>query len=232
MPRMRILALEASTDQASCALWLDGKVIERRCAAARPSSETMLPTVATLLADAQLDLVRLDGIAFGAGPGSFTGVRVACGVAQGLAFVHGQPLMPVSTLAAVALAAGPGRVLAVLDARMKEVYAGCFAVHDETVEPLGEETVAPPERVELPTGDDWRAAGNAAAAYPVLAERLAAAHIGLASASGPMAAQVAILGARQLAAGAAVAAEAAAPRYVRDKVAQTIAERLAQGGKA
>ena len=103
---MRLLAIEASTQTASCALWTAGSVIERRCAAERNSSETLLPAIMALLAEHQLGLTQLDGIAFGAGPGSFTGLRVAAGITQGLAFAAELPVAPVETLAAVAWADG------------------------------------------------------------------------------------------------------------------------------
>lgn len=227
---MLLLALETSTDPASCALWCDGEVIETVCAGARPSSETLLPAVGALLADAGLTLGELDAVAFGAGPGSFTGLRIACGVAQGIAFGLDVPVVPVNTLAAIAEACGETQVMAVLDARMQEVYFGCFRRHgDDRLEAVGEIGVAAPEAVPAPAAG-WTIAGNALTAYPRLAERLAGhrQHPQIL----PTAAAVAVLGARQFAAGGAIAPDAAAPLYVRDKVALTVAERLAAGGKA
>ena len=102
MPGMLILALETSTDFATCALWRDGEVAERVCPPGRPHSETLLPLVRDLLASAAAGVRDLDAIAFGCGPGAFTGLRVACGAAQGLAVVAGTPLLPVVSLEAMA----------------------------------------------------------------------------------------------------------------------------------
>ncbi|MCL2635563.1 MAG: tRNA (adenosine(37)-N6)-threonylcarbamoyltransferase complex dimerization subunit type 1 TsaB, partial [Betaproteobacteria bacterium] len=115
---MLILALETSTELGSCALWRDGAVLERRCPSGRPHSETLLPLVRELLGEAGVGIAALDAIAFGVGPGAFTGLRVACGAAQGLAVAAGRPLLPVTSLEAMALQAGDGEVLALLDARM------------------------------------------------------------------------------------------------------------------
>lgn len=232
---MLILALETSTDAASCALWAGGQVLGRDCPAAANSSATLLPAVAALLAEAGVSLSQLTGIAFGAGPGSFTGLRVACGVAQGLAFAHDLPLAPVSTLAAVAHLSGEAHVLAVLDARMQEVYFAAFTreAARESGYPVlvGEIGVAPPDRVPPPPGADWVICGNALLAYPALGERLGTA-FRQRSELLPTAAAVAILGAHEFAQGRGLPAEQAAPLYIRDKVALTVAERLGAGGKA
>ena len=95
MPGMKILAIETSTDYGSCALWHDGVIDQRICPPGRPHSETLLPLVRALLADSGLVLAQLDAIAFGAGPGAFTGLRVACGVAQGLAAGADLSVVPV-----------------------------------------------------------------------------------------------------------------------------------------
>jgi tRNA threonylcarbamoyladenosine biosynthesis protein TsaB len=102
MPGMKILAIETSTDSGTCALWWDGALAERICPPGRPHSETLLPLLGGLLADAGIGFHRLDGIAFGAGPGAFTGLRVACAVAQGLAVGADLPLAPVCGLEAMA----------------------------------------------------------------------------------------------------------------------------------
>lgn len=123
---MLILALETSTELGSCALWHDGQLTERLCPAGRPHSETLLPLVRELLQEAGVNVGQLDAIAFGVGPGAFTGLRVACGAAQGLAVAGNIPLLPVTSLEAMAAASGAERVLALLDARMGEVYAGAY----------------------------------------------------------------------------------------------------------
>ena len=112
---MQILALETSTELGSCALWRDGEVLERTCPTGRSHSETLLPLVRELLAEAGLKVSQLDAIAFGVGPGAFTGLRVACGGAQGLAVAAGLPLIPVTSLETIASLAGAERVLALLE---------------------------------------------------------------------------------------------------------------------
>lgn len=228
MPELQFLALDSSTDAGSVALWRDGAVIERHCTPGQPSSATLLPLVSALLAETGVAYADLDAIAFGAGPGSFTGLRVACGVAQGLAFAHGLPVVPVGTLDAMAYAAGASRVAVCLDARMNEVYFGLF-VDGVASSPIG---VYPPDQVPLPEAGSWIAAGNAMAAYPRLHERLAPIVSGFRDEVLPSAGAVAALAAPRLTRGEGIDAAEAVPVYVRDKVALTVAERLAQGGKA
>jgi tRNA threonylcarbamoyladenosine biosynthesis protein TsaB len=225
---MLFLALESSTDAGSVALWRDGHIAERHCAPGQPSSATLLPLVADLLAEAGVGFADLEAIAFGAGPGSFTGLRVACGVAQGLAFAHGLPVLPVGTLEAMAAAVPASHVAVCLDARMNEVYYGLF-VDGLAIAPI---SVYPPASVPLPQGEGWVAAGNALTAYPALLERLQGSVARLQPEILPTAAAVARLAAPRLEGGQGIDAGDALPVYVRDKVAFTTAERLAQGGKA
>lgn len=232
MEAMRILGLETSTDLGSCALWLDGELLERRCPAGQPHSETLLPLVRDLLAEARVDFRQLDAIAFGAGPGAFTGLRVACGIAQGLAVAADVPVLPVGTLEVLAAGSGGGRILALLDARMNEVYYATVEREESGVRLLGSVRVAPPEEVALPEGVGWLACGNALAAYPVLARRVVEAGMAACADILPTAAAVVELALPRLARGEAIDPGLAAPFYVRDKVAQTVAERLAGGGKA
>ena len=130
MPGMNILALETSTESGSCALLLGEHLSERRCPAGRPHSETLLPLIRELLSESGVKLAQLDAIAFGAGPGAFTGLRVACGVAQGLAVGAGLPVVPVCGLEAMAATVGAPRVLSLLDARMGEIYAAAYELRD------------------------------------------------------------------------------------------------------
>lgn len=232
MSAIALLAIETSTDAGSIALWRDGEALLRECPRGVSHSETLLPLIRSTLADAGLGFADLSGIAFGAGPGSFTGLRVACGVAQGLAFAHDTPLLPVGTLEAMALAAGVGRVLVALDARMGEVYFGSFEVSSDAVLALAPVGVCPPAAVPLPASGGWLACGNGLAAYPALRERLAPAVDAWLPELMPTADAVARLAAPRLARGERVDLADAVPVYVRDKVAQTVAERLAQGGKA
>ena len=227
-----ILALETSTELGSCALWRDGEVVERLSPGGRSHSETLLPLVRELLAEAGCQIGQLDAIAFGVGPGAFTGLRIACGAAQGLAVASGIPLLPVTSLEAMAALSGGERVVAVLDARMGEVYSGHYQRAADGYQLLGEIRVSAPADVLLPSGSEWLACGNAIAAYPVLQQRLTLA--GMAQLPGvlPSAAALARMAAPRAARGAGIDAALAAPLYIRDKVAKTVAERLSEGGRA
>lgn len=238
---MKLLAIDTTTEPGSCALWLDGDCAEHLCPSGPTSSETLLPAIRALLNVHGLRVDALDAIAFGAGPGAFTGLRVACGVTQGLAYPAGLPVVPVGSLAALAWQAFVGMtdqggddrvVLAMLDARMGEVYSAAYRRSGEDLVEVAAPRVARPEAVELPVGGDWRVAGNALVAYPVLRERIAAAGLVDVGLSVPRAAAVAHLGMRAMLAGQSVSACEALPIYVRDKVALTTAERLASGGRA
>lgn len=225
MQTHRLLAFDTSTGILSIALAVPGRAMA--CATlpgAAEASGTLLPTIRAMLAEAGVALSSLDAIVFGRGPGSFTGLRTACSVAQGLGFGSGLPLLPVDTLLAVAeearADAGAARVVALLDARMDEVYAARYE-HDGT---QWHEREGPalmrPEDVEVPTG--WRIAGNAAAVYGA---RLASHEDAIAAL--PTATALLRLAPGLLAAGRAVDAGDALPLYIRDKVAQTTEERAA-----
>ncbi len=229
---MLILALETSTELGSCALWRDGAVTERRCPEKRPHSETLLPLVRDLLAESGLRIDALDAIAFGVGPGAFTGLRVACGAAQGLAVVAGLSLIPVTSLETLATAAGADRVLTLLDARMGEVYSACYERVGADYIQRGEIRVSAPGDVALPAGAGWLACGNGLTAYPGLLDRVRAAGLAVEPGGLPSAATVAAIAAAKAALGAGIDAAEAAPLYVRDKVAKTVAERMREGGKA
>lgn len=230
---MQILALETSTDLGSCALWRDGEVHERLCPPGRPHSETLLPLVRELFAEAGISVAELDAIAFGAGPGAFTGLRVACGAAQGLAVAADLPVVPVTSLEVLAELAGGERVLALLDARMGEVYAGAFRRVGDAWQRDGDIQVAAPAVLQLPADSaGWLACGNAPAAYPELQARLAGAGIAVRPGLMPTAGALARLAAPRAARGEVIDPALAAPLYVRDKVAKTVAERLQEGGKA
>lgn len=228
---MRLLSLETSTTLGTCALYLDGTVIERVCPSGVSHSETLLPLVRHLLDEAGVTVASLDGIAFGCGPGAFTGLRVACAAAQGMAVAADLPVIPVVTLEALAWPGDAKHVLALIDARMGEVYAAAYRRIEGGLQCAGEIRVSAPETVDLPDGT-WLARGNALSAYPALAERVVAQGWATEADAMPRAAAVAMLAAKQLAAGGGISPALAAPLYIRDKVAQTVAERLASGGKA
>lgn len=227
---MNLLALETSTRRLSVALWRDGELTERAEDVPNGGSERLLPWVSQLLAQAGMAVTALDGIAFGAGPGGFTGLRLACGVAQGLAFGLNRPVLGVSTLEALAMAShirDGERLFACLDARMNEVYCAAYLIRDGVAETLMAEMVAPPQQVVLPPGAGWIGCGDGFAAYPgLLADDLEA----LRADFWPTAAAVARLAAPRLASGCGTDAGLATPLYVRDKVALTTAERFARGG--
>lgn len=231
MGMSKILAIETSSELASCAL-LDGDhVIARSTSGVRTHSQSVLPMVQELLREAGISLADCDAIAFGAGPGSFTGVRTACGVAQGLAFGAGLPVLPLVTLEAMAEACrartGAGEVLAVLDARMGEVYWAQYrhdAGRQAWIEVAAPALCAPQDLQPVPA-EGLAACGNGFSAYPE-------AFAGKAFAAAlddilPHARELALLGAPALAAGLAVPAAQAQPLYLRNKVAYTSAERQA-----
>jgi tRNA threonylcarbamoyladenosine biosynthesis protein TsaB len=227
---LRLLAFDTSTESLSVAVSDGARVLERSGPGGAQASTTLLPMVLDLLRQAGLGLAQLDAIAFGCGPGSFTGLRTACAVAQGLAFgtraqrPEGVPLLPVDTLLAVAdearHMAGVTEVVAALDARMNEVYAGHYRFAEGHWLQDGDFDLLAPEALTVPDG--WTLAGNAGAAY---GGRLAGAP-GLAVL--PLATAMLRVAPQLLAAGLAVPAEQALPRYVRNKVAKTTAERLAE----
>ena len=225
---MRILALDSSTDTLSVACG-DGTTFAVREERAGPAhAEHVLPRVREVLAECGYALGALDAIAFGAGPGSFTGVRIGCGVAQGLAFGAGMPLVPVSTLEAIAESAwqthGWTRVLACLDARMREVYVAAYRREDDRWVVEREPAVMRPDDVAA-IAPAVHGAGDGFAAYPDLASQLALA--GLDASAIPKARAIAALAMHEVAAGRAVPASEALPLYVRHRVALTTAEREA-----
>lgn len=222
MAMIRLLAFDTSTEILSVAVRHGDQVIERTSAGGAQASSTLIPLIETLLAEAGLTLRELDAIAFGRGPGSFTGLRTACSVAQGLGFGAGVPLLPIDTLLAVAEEArhqhGAQKVLAVLDARMEQVYSAAYDFSTGAA-PTSEPQLDAPEALVLPPG--FVLAGNAFDAY---GDRLPA---GARHAALPTAAAMLRLAPALLTDGRTVAPADAWPLYVRDKVAQTTAERAA-----
>ena len=225
---MLILALETATDPGSIALWRDGEVIARSCPERLSNSETLLPQAAETLRELGLTFADVQGIAFGMGPGSFTGLRVSCGAAQGLAVARDLPLLGIGTLEAKDLASGGERVIVALDARMGEVYSGVF-VGGVLQGSIG---VYAPDSVPLPDSTGWLTCGNGPVAYPVLRERLSAVTTEWRTEVMPHAEFVVRLAAPRMERGERSDPADAAPLYVRDKVAKTVAERLAEGGRA
>lgn len=217
---MRLLALDTATEACSVAVAVDGQFHEH-FELGRRHSEGILVMVEAVLADAGLGLTQLDAIAFGRGPGLFTGLRIGAGVTQGLAFAAGLPVVPVSSLAALAQGTGELRVLAAIDARMSQVYWGAFTRGaDGLVEPAGSEVVSGPAQVPVPSGQHWVGAGSGWDQYhEALRARLDNHVQGWRAEIWPRARDVAALGTAVLAAGGAVAPEQAVPVYIRDDVA-------------
>lgn len=225
---MKLLAFDTSTHWLTVACVNGGERVEREELAGQAHSQRLLPLVDEVLGEARLALSDLDAIAFGAGPGSFTGVRIACGVAQGLAFGAGLRLVPVSTLEAIAQSAweahGWTRVLACLDARMREVYVASYRREGDRWTIEREPAVTKPDDV-APLSQEWCGAGDGLAAYPALGSRLALGEIDAAVI--PRARAIAAIAAPRVTGGQTVSASEALPLYVRHRVALTTAERNA-----
>jgi len=227
---MKLLAFDTSTRWLTVGCGDGTSFVARAEDVGNRHSERLLPLIHALLAEAGFTLRTLDGIAFGAGPGAFTGVRIACGVAQGLALGSGRPLLPVCTLEAMAQTAwhnhGATAVVPCLDARMREVYAAAYRRGEGAWREVLPPSVQPPlALVAADTGSDWFGAGDGFAAYPALTTQLQlAAHD---AATRPEARAIAELATPRFAAGEGVDAGAARPLYVRHRVALTTAERAA-----
>lgn len=223
---MNILAFDTSTEYCSAALWRDGQVFERAAAAGQSHSTLLEGMVDAVLADAGLTLHALDGLAFGEGPGSFTGLRIACAVAQGLAFAVGLPVAGVGTLKAMAAASGATRAICCIDARMHEVYHAAYELEGGQWREVSAPRVCAPAQVPLPEGNGWIGCGSGFAAHgDLLRGRLGDALAGVRPDTHPLAREIAVLAAPVFAAGGGLAAELAAPVYVRDKVALKTVER-------
>lgn len=226
---MRLLALETSTEYCSVALWQDGSISGCSELAGQRHSELLIAMLDKVLGEAGIKLAQLDGIAFGAGPGSFTGVRIACGVAQGLALGMDFPVVGVCTLQALAQASGHDKVIAALDARMNEIYHAAYEKHDGEWAVVCAPNLCLPQQAGLVAGGCWFGAGSGFAAHgTALQERYAGQLIGSDAQAIPNAAAIAQLAAEQFAAGLGVDAALASPLYLRDKVALKTHEREAR----
>ncbi len=232
---MKLLALDTATENCSAALWIDGGLIQREAEVERGHADLILTMVDELLARAGLRLGGLDAIAFGRGPGSFTGVRLAASVTQGLAFGAGLPVVPVSDLLAVAqraLSRMPGtdaaarHILVCNDARMHEVYWGCFqqSADGGPMTPVGSERVSKPSEVKLPETWQGVAVDGAGRGFAAYGEALGASLTGLLgridSTLLPGAAEIALLAVREVLEGRTLPPEQAVPVYLRDDVAR------------
>lgn len=220
---MKLLALDTATEACSAAVLVDGAIYERFEWAPRRQAELILPMIEAVLAEAGLRPGQLDALAFGRGPGAFTGLRIAAGVVQGIAFASDRPVVPISTLAAIARQVyrqhGAEHIAVALDARLGEIYWGAYQAEAEGDLQLGgDERVVAATAVTLPVGGHWQGAGSGWAVYgDALGQRL-----GVTTWWGdclPRAGDIAWLAARAWQRGAAVSAEQALPVYLRDEVA-------------
>ena len=218
---MRIAAIETSGDWCSVALWLEGEIVSLERRAGQRHSEIVLPMLESLFDAGKIRASDLDAVAFGAGPGSFTGLRIACGIAQGLAFARGLPVAGVSSFEAAAEEAGAERVVVCIDARMREVYYAALEKRGRRWRELVPGQCVAPAQAPAPPGPGWIACGSGLAAYPDFLQntpmrKLPEVH--------PTARAVARLAGPRLEAGEGVDASRAAPIYVREKVALTMNE--------
>jgi tRNA threonylcarbamoyladenosine biosynthesis protein TsaB len=226
---VNLLAVETSTELCSVALLRDGELFLEEELAGNRHSEVLVPMLRRVLARAQLAPREMDAFGFGQGPGSFTGIRIACGIVQGLAFAADRPVVPVPSLLALAEQTGDTRVVAALDARMGEAYLAAYARHgadwDEVLAPqlVGPAVPLPP----LP-GRQWAATGSGFDRHEWLREGYRRPVEMRYEGELPGAGAVARVATRRFLRGGAVAAERAAPLYLRDKVAMTTEERQAR----
>lgn len=225
---MNLLAVETSTELCSVALLRGDELFLEETLAENRHSEMLVPMVRRLLERARLESVEMDAFAFGQGPGSFTGIRIACGIVQGLALGAARPVVPVPSLLALAEQAGDPRVIAAVDARMGEAYLAAYVRSG----PDWKEVIAPclVDAASLPAlpGREWAATGSGFDRHPWLREAyrdpVAAGYEGQL----PRAGAVARVAVRRFLRGEAVPAAEAAPLYLRDKVALTTEERQAR----
>lgn len=223
---MRLLALDTATDACSAALLIDGDIEQDLRIAPREHARLLLPMIDELLAKAGVTPAQLDAVAFGRGPGSFTGLRIAAAITQGIALGLGIPVVPVSTLAALAQSVmremNKDQVLPALDARMQEVYWAAYRRDDAGLARLqGDEMVCAPAAVPRPPPGRWVGAGSGWAAYgEALRQRCGEAVAGVLPECRPQARDIALLAAPVVAGGEALPPELALPVYLRDQVAE------------
>ncbi len=224
---MKLVAIETSTEYCSVALWHDGAVSERCELVGQKHSEVLLAMLDGVLREGGVTVKQLDGIAFGKGPGSFTGVRIACGVAQGLALGANLNVVGVCTLEALAQASGHDRVIAAIDARMGELYLAAYERHGDAWRAVIEPCLCKAEEAPLITGAGWFGAGSG---FAVSAASLQAHYggqlSGIDARAVPQASAIARLAAIEFVKGNAVDAALALPLYLRDKVALKTSERM------
>ncbi|MCB1956315.1 MAG: tRNA (adenosine(37)-N6)-threonylcarbamoyltransferase complex dimerization subunit type 1 TsaB [Rhodocyclaceae bacterium] len=230
---MNILAIETSSERGSLAL---ANECFMDCVDLDPGpaqSATALAKLKTLLAARGLGVKDIQVIAFGSGPGMFTGLRLGCGLAQGLSIGLLKPIVAVSSLEALAHQSEGDHVVAATDARMGEIYSQCFARSGDTLAPCGEPTCVPPEMLSLPDGPAaWHGVGNA---FDIYRDRLPGRVLGeltqVSASVRPHAREVLEIARRRIGRGETTPLSDAVPQYVRNKVALTTRERMERGGR-
>jgi tRNA threonylcarbamoyladenosine biosynthesis protein TsaB len=219
---LKLLAIDTATEACSAALYIDGNILEKYEVAPRQHAELILPMVDALLAEAESELASLDGLAFGRGPGAFTGVRIATGIIQGLAFASDLPVVPISTLAAMAQGAADqsNTILSAIDARMGEIYWAIFTVGDDgLVKPQSDEQVTKPEALNIEITTKCFGVGTGWGSYEDILSRKAGDNLkGFHANYYPRASNILALAEKEFKSGNTVAAAEALPIYLRNKV--------------
>lgn len=222
---MKLLAVETSTELCSAALLRGNELLVEEALAPNQHAERLEPMVRRLLERAALGVGELDALAFGQGPGSFTGIRIGCGFVQGLAFASGLPVVPVPSLLALAEPAGASRVVVALDARMGETYLAAYSRMGGDWSVVIAPQLARQGSLPALPGRDWVATGSGFDAFDWLRGAYASQVSHRIESDLPRAGSVARVASRIYLRGGALPAEEAAPLYLRDKVAMTIEER-------
>ena len=222
---MNLLAVETSSELCSVALLRGKELFVEEALAENRHSELLPAMIRRVLERARLAARQMDAFGFGQGPGSFTGIRIACGVVQGLAFASGRPVVPVPSLLALAEQSNESRVIAALDARMDEAYLAAYARNGDDWDEVIAPRLADPAGLPALPGRRWTATGSGFDRHGWLRDGYRDAVEMRLEGDLPRAGSVARVAARRFARGGAVPAEQAAPLYLRDKVALTSAER-------
>jgi len=222
---LNILAVETSTELCSVALLRGGELFVEEALAENRHSEMLVPMIGKLFERARLSARQMDAFAFGQGPGSFTGIRIACGIVQGLAFAAKRPVVPIPSLLALAEQSNEGRVIAAIDARMGEAYVAAYARNGDDWDPVIAPRLADAASLPSLPGRGWVATGSGFDRHPWLRQAYAHAVEMRLEQDLPRAGAVARLATRRFARGAGIAPADAAPLYLRDKVALTTEER-------
>lgn len=227
---MKILAIDTATEACSAALLYDNAISERYQIAPQQHTQLILPMLQELLQEAGITLHQLDAIAFGRGPGSFTGLRIAHSVTQALAYAANLPVLPISNLLALAQTAAKQlktttehNLLCALDARMQEIYWACYQLKaDQTLIEVTAETVSAPTKITLPITTKWIGVGSGFVSYPFIQQQFTDQPLQIMADCYPRASAIAKLAAQDFQQKKAIAATAAIPIYLRNQVTHQV----------